>query len=140
MDSKDWEIVRALMEDARTPLTDIARKIGVSEAAIRKRLSRLEREDVIEGYSARVNPSKLGFAIIALVGVDVAPERYLEVASQLARLEEVKKLYLTSGDHMVMMEVWARDGKDLMKILSEKVGSLPGVLKVCPSIVIDRVR
>ena len=77
---------------------------------------------------------------MALVGVDVAPEHYLDVASQLARLEEVRALYLTSGDHMVMMEVWARDGRDLMKFLSEKVGSLPGVLKVCPSIVIDRVK
>ncbi len=140
MDSRDLEIVKALVKDARTPLTAIAKQLGVSEAAVRKRLAKLEREGVIEGYSAKVNPSKLGFTVVALVGVDVAPERYLEVASQLARLDEVKALYLTSGDHMVMMEVWARDGRDLMKFLSEKVSSLPGVLKVCPSIVIDRVK
>jgi len=140
LDSRDLEIVKALVKDARTPLTAIAKQLGVSEAAVRKRLAKLEREGVIEGYSAKVNPSKLGFTVVALVGVDVAPERYLEVASQLARLDEVKALYLTSGDHMVMMEVWARDGRDLMKFLSEKVSSLPGVLKVCPSIVIDRVK
>jgi len=59
---------------------------------------------------------------------------------QLTRLDEVRALYLTSGDHMPMMEVWARDGRDLMKFFSGKVGSRPGVLKVRPSILIDVIK
>ena len=50
LDSRDLEIVRELVRDARTSLTAIAKKLGLSEAAVRKRLAKLEREGVIEGY------------------------------------------------------------------------------------------
>lgn len=73
MDSRDLEIVRELVRDARTPLTAITKKLWVSKTAVRKRLAKLKREGVIEGYSAKVNFSKLGFTVVALVGGRLAP-------------------------------------------------------------------
>ena len=140
MDRRDLEIIRVLEENARLPLTEIARRLGISETAVRKRIARLEREGVIEGYTVRVNPAKLGFTVVAFVGVDATPERYLEVASKLASLEEVKYLAITSGDHMIMAEVWARDGKHLMEVLSKKIGAVEGVKRVCPAVVIERLK
>ena len=140
MDRRDLEIIRVLEENARLPLTEIARRLGISETAVRKRIARLEREGVIEGYTVRVNPAKLGFTVVAFVGVDATPERYLAVASKLASLEEVKHLAITSGDHMIMAEVWARDGKHLMEVLSKKIGAMEGVKRVCPAVVIERLK
>ena len=140
MDQRDLEIIRILEKNARTPLTEIARRLGISETAVRKRVARLEREGVIEGYTVRVNPAKLGFTVVAFVGVDASPERYLEVASKLASMEEVKHLAITSGDHMIMAEIWAKNGKHLMEILSKKVGSVEGVKRVCPAVVIEKLK
>lgn len=59
MDGKDLEIMKILQADARTPFLGIAKKLRMSESAVRKRVKRLEREGVIERYTAIVNPSSL---------------------------------------------------------------------------------
>ncbi|WP_297477969.1 HTH-type transcriptional regulator LrpA [Thermococcus sp.] len=140
LDERDKIIIDMLTRDARTPFTEIAKVLGISETAVRKRVKALEEAGVIKQYTAVVDPSKLGYNLVSLTGVDTLPERIFEVASKLKKFEFVRKVYLTSGDHMIMAEVWARDGEDLSDIISNKIGRIEGVTKVCPAIILEKLK
>lgn len=140
MDGKDLEIVKALQADARAPFLGIAKKLRMSESAVRKRVKKLEREGVIERYTVVVNPSKLGYNAVALVGLDVAPDKYLAIVKELTGFDEVRSVVTSTGDHMIMAEVWARDNRELTDIVLQKIGKLGGVMKVCPAIILERVK
>lgn len=139
LDEKDRMIINILLENARLPFTDIAKQLGITDVAVKKRLKKLEKSGVIRKYTVEVDPLKLGYQNVALVGVDTEPDKILEVAEELSRKKYSRSVYLTTGDHMIMVEIWAKDNTDLMKIIRE-VGSLPGVKRVCPAIILDQIK
>lgn len=140
LDERDRIIIEMLTEDARTPFTEIAKVLGISETAVRKRVRALEEAGVIKQYTVVIDPSKLGYNLVSLTGIDTLPERIFEVASKLKEFDFVRNVYLTSGDHMIMVEIWAKDGNDLSDIISNKIGKIEGVLKVCPAIILERLK
>jgi Lrp/AsnC family transcriptional regulator for asnA, asnC and gidA len=140
VDSKNMKILEILHKDARTPNTEIAREIGISEAAVRKRIKKLEAQGIITRYTIEVNPEKIGFSSISLTGIDTEPGLFMSIVQQIRSMEEVRAMYLTSGDHMIMAEIWGKNGMDLSKILTEKIGKLKGVKKVCPAIILEKIK
>ncbi|WP_175058990.1 HTH-type transcriptional regulator LrpA [Thermococcus sp. 2319x1] len=140
LDERDKVIIEMLTKDARTPFTEIAKVLGVSETAVRKRVKALEEKGIIQQYTIKVNPQKLGYNLISITGVDTKPEKLFEVANKLKEFEFVRELYLSSGDHMIMAEIWAKDGEDLADIMSNKIGKIDGVTKVCPAIILERLK
>ncbi|WP_297068211.1 HTH-type transcriptional regulator LrpA [Thermococcus sp.] len=140
LDERDKIIIEMLTKDARTPFTEIAKVLGISETAVRKRVNALEKAGVIRQYTIVVNPSKLGYHLVSLTGVDTLPEKIFEVAEKLREFDFVKEVYLTSGDHMIMAEVWAKDGEDLSDIISNRIGRIDGVTKVCPAIILEKLK
>jgi len=140
LDERDRIIIEMLTKDARTPFTEIAKVLGISETAVRKRVKALEEAGVIKQYTIVIDPSKLGYNLVSLTGIDTLPEKIFEVASKLKEFEFVRSVYLTSGDHMIMAEVWAKDGNDLSDIISNKIGKIDGVTKVCPAIILERLK
>jgi len=140
LDERDKIIIEILTKDARTPFTEIAKALGISETAVRKRVKALEEAGVIKQYTIVIDPSKLGYNLVSLTGIDTLPEKIFEVAEKLKEFEFVRNVYLTSGDHMIMVEVWAKDGNDLSDIISNKIGKIEGVVKVCPAIILERLK
>ena len=69
IDGIDKKILRALMENARTPILEIARQVGISGAAIHQRLRKLENSDLIVGSKFIVNPKILGYTTMAFIGI-----------------------------------------------------------------------
>lgn len=140
MDEKDRKIIEILAEDSRTPFTDIAKRLSVSESTVRKRIRVLEEEGVIKKYSIIIDPAKIGYNTVAIVGLDVEPPKFLSVASKLTEFEEVKYVATSTGDHMIMFEIWARDGKELTRVISEKIGKIDGIHRICPSIILEKLK
>ena len=140
VDDKDIRIIDELIRDSRTPFLEISRKMRISEATVRKRVHDMQASGVIKRFTMDVDPSKMGFATTAVLGIDVKPENFLDVARSLAAMDEVKCLATSSGDHMIMAEIWSRNGADLSRIISDRVGRLPGVFKVCPAVILERLK
>jgi len=140
LDERDKIIIDILTKDARTPFTEIAKVLGISETAVRKRVKALEETGVIKQYTIVIDPSKLGYNLVSLTGIDTLPEKIFEVAQKLKEFDFVRNVYLTSGDHMIMTEIWAKDGNDLSDIISNKIGKIEGVTKVCPAIILERLK
>ncbi len=140
MDEKDRKIIEILEQDARTPFTEIAKMLGVSEATVRKRIARLEREGVIVRYTIEVDPLKLGYTTVTILGLDVEPEHFLDAARKLAEMDEVRWVATSTGDHMIMAEIWTRDGNALARLISLKIGRIKGVKKICPAIILEKIK
>jgi len=134
LDEKDLKIIEILKKDSRTPYTEIARILSLSEATIRKRIKNLEDKKVITGYSIKIDKSKLGYNTIAYVGLDVEPSMFLDAAKKMTEIDEVKYVATATGDHMIMTEIVTTNGKELM---SEKIGRIKGVHRICPAIILE---
>ena len=133
-------ILAVLEEDAQASYADIAERAGVSKPTVRKYIEQLESDGVIVGYSADVDPKKLSGQSIALVGIDVASERYVEVTRALTNLTSVEALYSSSGDHMLMAEVRAADGNAVADIISDGILEIDGVTAAHPSFLQERLK
>lgn len=139
VDEKDLKILDYLKENARIPFTKIAAEIGVSEATIRKHIKSLEDNGVILKYTVEIDPTKIGFKSVAQIGIDTLPERYLDVVKELTGLKEVRSVFTSSGDHMIMIEFWARDSKVLMEF-SKQLEEMEGVTRICPTIIMETMK
>jgi Lrp/AsnC family transcriptional regulator for asnA, asnC and gidA len=142
MDSTSTEgrILDALEDDAQASYAEIAERAGVSKPTVRKYIDKLETEGVIVGYSAEVDPKKLSGQSIALVGIDVESERYVEATRALTEMDAVEALYTSSGDHMLMAEVRARDGGALGDVISDEILETEGVTAAHPSFLQERLK
>ena len=135
----DKYIIDILMENSRIPFVKIAEKLGVSETAIRKRIKKLEKEKVILKYTIEVDPKKIGYEVVSFIGLDTLPEYYIQTLEKLKKLDKVRKLYTSSGDHMFMMECWFRNSSELTEFLSV-LKQIQGVKRICPAIILERIK
>jgi Lrp/AsnC family transcriptional regulator for asnA, asnC and gidA len=133
-------ILEVLEEDAQASYAEIAEQANVSKPTVRQYITQLEEDDVIIGYSADIDPKKLSGQTIALVGIDVASERYVTATNSLKELPEIEALYSSSGDHMLMAEIRAEDSDSLGEIISEKILELEGVTAAHPSFLQERLK
>lgn len=140
LDETDIGILEVLRKNARTPFLEIAKKLRISESTIRKRVKELEKSGIIKKYSAIVEPSKLGYGSVALVGIDAKPEKFLEVAKKLTEYDNVKFVATSTGDHMIMTEIWMENSNDLRNFISAKIESIEGVTRTCPAILMERLK
>ena len=133
-------ILSVLEDDAQASYAEIAERADVSKPTVRKYIQQLEEEGVIVGYSAEVDPKKLSSQSIAMVGIDVASELYVEATRELKALGSIEALYSSSGDHMLMAEVRAQDGDSLGDVISEDILSIEGVTAAHPSFLQERLK
>lgn len=139
-DSTEDKILDVLEEDAQASYAEIADRANISKPTVRKYIDKLESEGVIVGYSADVDPKKISSRSIALVGIDVASERYVEATRELKHLDAVEALYTSSGDHMLMAEVRAADGDAVGKVIADEILAIDGIEAAHPSFLQERLK
>ncbi len=126
MDELDREIIAILQSNGRASNARIARRIGVSEGTVRRRLKKLIADGVID-IVAVVDAERLGYDTEALVGVQVDPDKVMEVAANLGELPESNWVAITTGTYDVFMWVTLQSADQLGTFLREKLGIVSGV-------------
>lgn len=128
IDGIDKKILRALMSDARTPVLEIARQVGISGAAIHQRLRKLEKSGLIAGSKFVINPKVLGYNTMAFVGVylDKAADNPKAV-KQLQRVPEVIECHYTTGNWSILIKVLCKTNEHLMELLNNEIQAIDGV-------------
>ena len=137
--NKNQIILEMLKENARITLKEIAQKLKISETAVRKRIKKLERDGVIKKYTIEIDHQKLGYEIKALIGIDTLPESYVHVIDILKKDEKINNICASTGDHMIMLEVWFHNNNALTNYV-KWLEKLPGVTKVCPAILLGKLK
>lgn len=133
------ELIKILQKNARESYINIAKTLNVSETAVRKRIRKLEEEGIIKKYTVEVDLRRLGFEINAVIGVDTKPEEYIAVIEELKGIEAIKSLYSSTGDHMLLMECWFKNQNELTEFV-KKIEGIKGVTRVCPAILIEKLK
>lgn len=128
LDGIDKKILRYLMKDARTPILEIARNIGISGAAIHQRLRKLEASGVIDGSKFIINPKVLGYTTMAYIGIylDRAMSNPRAVAA-LEKIPEVLECHYTTGNWSILIKVLCKDNEHLMQVLNKSIQQIEGV-------------
>lgn len=128
IDGIDKKILRMLMEDARRPILEIARKIGISGAAIHQRLRKLERSGLILGSKFLINPKVMGYTTMAYVGIylDKAMSNPMAV-KELEKIPEVLECHYTTGDWSILVKILCKDNEHLMHVLNKNIQQISGV-------------
>ena len=139
IDGIDKKILRALMEDARTPVLEIARQVGISGAAIHQRLRKLEKSGLLAGSKFIVNPKVLGYTTMAFVGIflDKAMNNP-EAVKQLQKIPEVLECHYTTGNWSILIKVLTKDNEHLMHLLNNEIQAITGVSRTETFISLDQ--
>ncbi|MFD0910142.1 Lrp/AsnC family transcriptional regulator [Ruegeria arenilitoris] len=130
MDQIDRKIVRALQQDGRITVLDLAEKVGLSPTPCARRLDRLRRDEVITGYSAQVDPEKLGFGVTIFVSVELEKQDRNAIDAferAILRCDEVMECYLMTGSRDILLRVVARDLTAFDAFLENRLMQIPGI-------------
>ncbi len=130
-DATDWRILEALQRDGRASFTELARSVSMSASAVTERVRRLEEVGIITGYTAVVDPEKLGKSILALVRLRYPHGNYKPFHDFLDTATEILEAHHVTGDDCFVLKVAARS----MSHLEEVTGRIAGLGPVTTSIV-----
>jgi Lrp/AsnC family transcriptional regulator, regulator for asnA, asnC and gidA len=128
LDALDRKIINRLQKDGRRAYGAIAEEIGLSEAAVRRRVQRLKDSGVMQ-IVAITDPLQLGYGREALIGIRVQGDVRL-VADKIAAIDEANYVVMTAGSFDIIAEVIAEDDNDLVHLLNDSIRSIPGVTEV----------
>ena len=126
LDETDRAILRILQADARTPFSEVARRIDMSSATVHDRVGRMEDAGVIEGYHAEIDPKAVGYGVSALVGLRVEQGREEDALDRLRDIEGVREIHLTTGEWDVILRVVAEDTDRLRELMFERIAEMDG--------------
>jgi DNA-binding Lrp family transcriptional regulator len=127
MDDTDRLIVEALRGDGRMSMRALADLVHISRASAYARVARLERDGVITGYAALVDPVRYGYALSAYVYLGIAQRSWKSVRGQLLSMPEVDHMALVSGEHDIVLRVRARDAVSLRDVVLTRLQEIPEV-------------
>ena len=128
LDAIDRQIISHLQRDGRRPYGAIAEDVGLSEAAVRRRVQRLKDAGVMQ-IVAITDPLQLGFGREALVGIRCHGDVRL-VADKIAAIDEANYVVMTAGSFDLIAELIAVDDNALVHLLNDSIRSIPGVTEV----------
>jgi len=135
----ETSLIKLILNNGRFKYVDVAKKLGFTESAVRKKVAQLEKKGIIRGYYSDVNPKELGYKIVGMIGVDTTPEEYMRVSKILKKDKQILKLWNSTGDHMFLFEVWFKSNEELGRF-TERLEGIKGITKVCPAILLGRLK
>ncbi|WP_421703373.1 Lrp/AsnC family transcriptional regulator [Aliiroseovarius sp.] len=130
IDRYDQLILEVLSTEGRLPITELARRIGLSKSPTQARLRRLEKDGVITGYRALIDPIRIGRDHVAFVEVKLSDTREAALAAfnaGVVKIPEVEQCHMLAAEFDYLLKVRCRDMRDYRRVLGEAISSLPHV-------------
>lgn len=139
VDELDEQIIELLHEDGRMSIQDIAQRVSSTSSTVRKRIRRLEDENIMR-VVAVTDFAAAGYELLLAVGIQVENRRPEEVGLELAELDEVFSVNLTTGVSELDVLVAARDFAELSEFLHDKLPKIKGISKLAPGLTVEVLR
>ena len=139
LDEVDRGIVEALRADGRLSMRALAARLHISRAGVYSRVERLERDGVITGYSATVDPGHLGRPLSAYVNLKVAQQSWKTLRKRVLAIEDVDHAALVSGEYDIVLLVRTRDVASLRDLVLTRLQDMPEVLATETVLIFDEL-
>lgn len=137
LDDVDQKILALLMDDARTPVTTIARQVAIARTTVIARIAALEKRGIIEGYGVRLSHTMRQTAVRAYVGMSVEAKYAPSLIRHLQQLPETETLCAVSGaiDYMLTLRC---DTTETLDRLLDQIGAMDGVRQTSTSVILSK--
>ncbi|MBI5037080.1 Lrp/AsnC family transcriptional regulator [Candidatus Micrarchaeota archaeon] len=135
----DEKIMDLLRDNSRLSFRAIAKKTGLATSTVAARVSRMESEGVITGYSASFDYEKLGYDLLAIITAIIQGQPLLKVQSKIAAMREVMSVYDVTGDYDSMVIVRVKNRKELSETV-KKILATEGVARTNTHLVLNTVK
>ena len=139
LDQVDCRMIELLQKDGRISNTEIAKKIGISEATVRTRLNRLIREEFIQ-IVAVSNPMKLGFDMVGNIRIHVEIKKMTKIIRELKKLKPLWFIVQTTGGTGIDTEFVVKSLDELNDLIFEKINKIDGVVKTETSLFLKYIK
>ncbi|MCO7224571.1 transcriptional regulator AsnC [Pleionea sp. CnH1-48] len=128
IDSLDKKILNALVDNARTPYSELAKQFNVSPATIHVRIEKMKNAKLIHGTRLEVDLKALGYDVCCFIGINlVNAGDYPDVLRQLQQIDEVVEAYYTTGKYSVFIKIMTHSIEELQWLLIDKIQSIDKV-------------
>lgn len=128
IDNVDLKILEILMQDAKKPYTEVAKKAFVSGGTVHVRMSKMEEAGVVEKTTLKVNYAKLGYDITAFIGIFLQKSAlYEQVMTALKTIPEVVSIHYTTGNYSMFVKIHCKDTNHLKVVLHDKIQQIDGI-------------
>ena len=125
LDDISKRIVELLQEDGRRPYAEIAREVGLSEAAARQRVQRMTEAGIIQ-IVAVTDPMQLGFHRMSMIGIQVSGDPRA-IAEELTLIPELAYVVVTLGTFDILVEAVCENDEHLIDLIATRIRTIPGV-------------
>lgn len=143
IDRFDRQIIDILSKEGRIPVTDLARRIGLSKSPCQMRLKRLQSDGIITGFRAVIDPAKMGLDHVAFVEVSLkdTTEAALTAFNRAVQsLPEIEQCHMIAGSFDYLLKVRTRDIQNYRHVLGEHLSALPHVAKTSTYVALEAVK
>ncbi len=143
LDRFDRAILEVLSADGRISVTDLAARIGLSKTPTQARLRRLERDGVITGYRAMLDPIRIGRDHVAFVEVKLSDTRESALAAFNAAVRavpQIEQCHMLAASFDYLLKVRCTDMTDYRQVLAEKISTLPHVSHTSTHVAMQAVK
>jgi len=128
IDKTDLKILEILMQDAKRPFTEVAKKVFVSQGTVHVRMNKLEEAGIVEKSTLRINYAKLGYDITAFIGIYLEKSAlYDKVLAKLKDIPEITSIHYTTGNYSMFIKIHCRDTNHLKQVLHDKMQQVEGI-------------
>ncbi len=136
IDDLDRQILQYLQEDGRTSYVTLANELNVSEGTIRKRVRKLERDNILQIVGV-TDPYKIGLDTVAFIWLKVERNMLESVIKHLQALIHIRYLVITTGTHDIVAMAVLPDRDALVELLTKQLGQISGIVSSETSIVLE---
>ena len=143
LDRLDRRILTLLQQDGRMSMKDLSEQVGLSITPCIERVKRMERDGVIMGYFARVNPAALGAALLVFVEITLdhkSGNMFDQFRREVLRIPEVMECHLISGDFDYLIKARIREMSEYRKLLGDILLQLPGAVQSKSYVVMEEIK
>ncbi|TET59195.1 MAG: Lrp/AsnC family transcriptional regulator [Promethearchaeota archaeon] len=119
LDEIDEEIIKILQENAKTSYREIKDKLNISIGTIHNRISKLEENKIIEGYTLKLNNEKLGYKLTFLIRINIDGKHTQEILEEITRKPEVCSVFHTTGEQSAALICRFKEAQDVHNFIRE---------------------
>ena len=139
IDKIDLQIINLLQEDYRLSFNKIAKELGISVGTAYNRIKNLEERGILKGYTAIVDPAKVGYTLTAIILIQAEGKHLLDVENEVAKMSNVISVYDITGDFDIAVVARFKDRFGLNAFIKNLL-TMPYVKRTVTNVVLNVVK
>ena len=139
LDKTDEKILKNLLVDARQSARQLALNLGLSTVTVLSRIKKLEKEKIIQGYTAIIDHEKIGYSLTAIIEIIAKNDKMMDIENEIAKFENVCGVYDITGSTDTIIIAKFKERKELSKFVKE-LATIPNVENTITHVVLNTAK